>query len=434
MRMFGDLPKNYKRPVLTVFASIFFYICLQNFFKWMPFPAGRTAFNLTTLEENMVSVIAGLVLFLITMICLARPIWVEIKIRKQDWVVGIFAAFLIIQVIFRESKLEEFVRSLALAGSLLSSVFFGKYFAKTPERLRDFLRVSKYGLLLSVVLGLIVAITRPVAVNWGALGEGACTDAMICRAEFFFFTINPLILTVLLWRTASTAKKVYWLEIISGFMIFTLAMMTRTRQYTLTIIATTIAIFALWARDKKRVIYSVLAAFVLIGLFLGPTILHKTMQYARLAVDPNAVAVDPNTADWSSGRLELLQLLWKTYRESPIVGVGGVQIRALIEQAHLNARTEHGFAFYLATYGLFGLLFEYYIFWSFAKAVRVLWRALRGKIDSHDSIVTLALIAVPLFPFGFFGLFGSATNATDWFCLVIASLISQTNLSVENKT
>lgn len=434
VNLFRDLKSRHSASCLILLAALFAYVLTQVFFKWFPFPPGRTAIKLPTLQDNMVSVLSSLALFAVVIFTVGGFAIVRnnrMKIpwtpRPVDWLLGAFVVFLILQVGLRESKGEELLRSLALGGSLLSSVLLAKYFTASPERRTLLLNSLKWFFLTGVALGFAVAVIHPPSADWGGFAGAECLGTMLCRTEFFFFAINPLFLVVLLWRNSSPSRRNRLIQIAVGCFIFALALTTRTRQLTLTMTAAAMLIFFLWAKDRKKILYSVGGLALLVAVFAGPQLLRLFLEYTRVVVEPSAIAVDARAADWTSGRRYLLELLWKMFLDAPLFGLGGVEVRALIQQAQLIARTEHGFVFYLAAYGVFGLLFFAYIASAFFTGVKNLWQAMRGHLDVGSDEVTLALIAVPLFPFGFVGLFGSATNPTDWLALCLAALVLQSS-------
>lgn len=413
-----------------VLLSLGIYILIQNFFKWIPFAAGHTGFSLGTVQDNIVSIAASLILFCIICACLIRKTMFKQKFEIADVLAGGFCVFLLVQSVFRDSKLLELVRSLALTGSILSSMLVGKYFSASLSRITCFFKVIKWTMLVSIFLGFLVAVLKPNSVDWGTFAGVQCLGKMFCRTEFFFFAINPLFVVVLLWRwhessQSKTGRTVFdfTLNAICIVAVSALVVMTRTRQFTLTIFFAAIVSFALWAKNQRRIWIGVTAALAVALLIAGPQILKFFMEYSRITPEPSAIAVDARAGDWTSGRMQLIKAIWEIFKNSPLTGLGGVKIRETIWAANLTARTEHGFIFYLGAYGVFGLLFVGYLLLAFGRGVRTLWKAFRNQIDVNSPQVTIALIAVPLIPFGFFGLFGSATNPSDFLSLMIASLV-----------
>lgn len=422
------LKNQLSRAIQIALAALVIYIFTQNVLKWIPFHPGSTAFKLSTLQENLVSVISSLALFVIIALTLARPIKAENQWRFPDYWAGGFFLILLLQILLRDSKTEELIRSLALIGSIGSSILVAKYFSQGNDRLEKLFFVLKWALLASVALGFSIAVIKPEVADWGGFAGAQCLGKMFCRTELFFFTINPLFLVVMLFRNTSPSRRSFLLQLLAGVFILLLAFTTRTRQFTLPLFASSVLIFLLWAKQRKKILYVAGAVTAIAVLFYGPTLLRTFLEYTRIVVEPSAIAVDARAADWTSGRGKLLELLLKTFKENPILGVGGVEIRAIIGRADLIARTEHGFLFYLAAYGVFGLLFIGYIFQAFIKSLHTISLAMRGLVDSTSPHVTVAIIAMTLIPFGFVGIFGSATNPTDWFALVFVALISQASI------
>jgi hypothetical protein len=413
---------------MLVLGAIFSYVCLQNFFKWLPFSPGRSANDLLSLQDNYPSIIGSLLLFATILLALARPVLKELKLTTLDYVVGAFCVFLFLQVAIRDSHLRELVRSCALFASISSSVLLGKYFAAEERRLRWLLTTLKWSLLFSTIFGCAVALIRPAAVNWGSLSGLACVGTMPCRAEFFFFSITPVILVSLLWRSFSRERKYSMAQLAAGFAVAVLALLTRTRQFMLTIAVSGLLSFMMWAKSRRSRLLTLLIGAIAVTLALaviGFPFIKTILQYSRLVPEPEALALDPHSADWSSGRLQLLFYLWDLFRQAPIFGLGGDHVRELISHAPLEAKTEHGFAFYLAAYGCFGALFLIYIFWSFLNGLRTLFQVFIGRVPIESSVATVAVIALPLFLFGLFGIFGSATNPNDWLCLAFAAILAQ---------
>jgi hypothetical protein len=391
-------------------------ILFNNILRWYPFPAGRSANDLSTLEDNYIGIVVNISLFSLVLLLLLferstfRVSWTSLLLFG-------YCLYIAIQTLFRDNQAMEALRSASWIAMLLSAERAGHYFGSSPERIRVFQSTVLLGLIFTTVLGLAVAMYMPGSVNWGLGYASEFTQS--ARGEFFFLWIPPVVTAALatdyIGRNNALDPRVRAVATVTLVIATILCGITLTRTYVFGIVL--VVMIVLYGRTR----YAWFAVIIcgVLGCIAYPEVIFNLLASFRILLDPNA--------DFSTGRFDLNKFLLDTYFQNPVFGTGAHEMRYRISTANTIGTTEHGYTSHLASYGSFAGLFFAYLFLAGWSAVKLVHDGRRfGKTQDSVNERALGIAAASLSIFtvlsGLVGLLGAASSFADWLGLIFVSM------------
>jgi hypothetical protein len=193
-----------------------------------------------------------------------------------------------------------------------------------------------------------------------------------------------------------------------------LCFVTLTRTYVFGIIlAIAIILYA-----RTRYAWAGLLSLCLLGFMMFPHVLVSTLESLRIVIDMPA-------EDFTTGRLDLNRFLVEQFSESPVFGVGAQEMRVRIALANTKGTTEHGYVSHFAAYGIFALLFLWYMFNGLFVAIRIIINVKRKREADRERAdiqrVAIASLAIFTVLSGFVGLLGASSSFGDWLGIIFVS-------------
>jgi O-antigen ligase len=386
----------------------------NNILRWYPFPAGRSANDFITLEDNLFGIVVNLALYagiLLLTLCDRR----SFRIPLFAVPLYLYSAYIGVQAAFRPEPAMELVRSLGIIAMMLSANRLAVLLGTDARFLGYFVKRLWGALLGTVFLGVLIGLLKSNSVNWGS-GRSPSFE-QLDRAEFFFFHLLPyptvaLSLAVLSaprgWRSASGA-----LALVSLALIFTLALMTMTRS----IIFSCLLVALAFLLQRSRPWFFAVATAAVVAALLLPALTRDLAVQTRVNADEDM--------DFTTHRATLVALNIEMFLESPLFGLGAQEARRRILASESIAKTEHGYAIHFSSYGLFALLFIGHVVFSLGVALRMIWQRLsipHLTPAMKGLLAAVAASAIATAGLGLVWLFGSGSAFYDWMGLFVLSL------------
>jgi hypothetical protein len=402
----------YKKSKLVLLITLF-QLLYNNIIHWFPFTAGKSQNDLYTIDDNIVSIVINLGFYSLFLIILfnVRP-RLEI-LYKHSKIIYIYCIFILIQSIFRSNLTMELIRSVSLIIMLISADWLGKYCAYNLSYLQNYMLVKWKILVSIIILGIAIGVVMPGSVNWGG---GVSSDFISERAEYFFFFPAPFVvfsLSLMVFKI-KFSKFSYIFSFLFTILVLILSIRTETRG--LLIVLSLIFIIFLFSYNKNAIILIAIAGCL--SVFLNLNLLDE------LGIINRFFSSDQNF-DITNGRLDLNVIIFDSFMQSPLFGRGAEDIRAIIWASNSRAKTEHGYIMHLGTYGLFGILFYFYVVKSIYSSILIINREatkLNNLRLNKPLFLAVAAQALSWGVLGFIGVFGSATAFADWYAIFILSL------------
>jgi hypothetical protein len=400
-------------------------IAYNDILRWYPFPAGRSANDLITLQDNLIGIAVNIALYsCILLLTLLHGRSFRIPLFSVP--LYLYSAYIALQAAFRPDPAMELVRSLGIIAMILSANRMAVLLGTDPRFLGYFTKRMWLALVATLFAGVLIGLTKSNSVNWG--GGRSPAFEQVDRAEFFFFYLLPyptvaLSLAVLRgprrWRSASGS-----LAVVSLALIFGLALMTMTRSIIFSCLL--VALAFLLARSRSW--FFAAAAAATFAAFLLPALTRD------LAVQTRVYSEDD--ADFTTHRAALVALNIEMFLESPVFGLGAQEARRRILASETVAKTEHGYSIHFSSYGLFALLFIGHVLFSLSTSMRMIWSrlSLEHLSPEREGLKTAAAAsAIATAGLGLVWLFGSGSAFYDWIGLFFLSLAPVLRRSVSSR-
>jgi O-antigen ligase len=393
---------------------VVFGVFYNNILRWYPFPAGRSANDFITLEDNFLGIAVNVALYA----CILLLTFFDRRsFRIPSFAVPLYlySAYIALQAPFRPDPTMELVRSLGIVAMMLSASRLAVLLGTDPEFLDHFVKRLWGALASTLFLGVVVGILKSNSVNWGS-GRSPAFE-QLDRAEFFFFHLLPyptvaLSLAVLSgprrWRSASSA-----LALVSLALTFALALMTMTRS----IIFSCLLVAVAFLLQRSRPWFFAAAAAAIVAALLLPALTRDLAVQTRLNAEEDM--------DFTTHRATLVALNIEMFLESPLFGLGAQEARRRIQASESIAKTEHGYAIHFSSYGLFALLFIGHVLFSLSVSLRMIWerRSIPRLTPEIKGLrAAFAASAIATAGLGLVWLFGSGSAFYDWMGLFVLSL------------
>jgi hypothetical protein len=401
---------------------------VNNVLAYFPFPDGRSQNHIKSLSGNLPWILSNLGIFVIALLGSFRDL---AKSFRYCWgptfVMSAYVMWLFFQGVGRTDPYLELLRSGAFALNYLSAIgvaagFWGSSEEERTEGASRLQRALIFGTMLSVAMGLVVAVYVRGSVSWGQLDPSLDQDV---RAEFFFFHVMPnlgvqALVSALVFRPWKASQS----ALLSGFAALLVGgvLLTRTRSYTLPVLMTMIwAAYLCYGRWRAfRRLVAVLLMVLLGGLLvrsdLASNLSSQVQAFLRIDVSSG------REKDWTNSRGELNRYLVWLFQQRPMVGHGAEETRRLIYTSHTAAKSEHGYTVHLASFGIPALLFFLYFGWGLVRGAVAIFR-LPGMSEVADpqreALLTSASVAVAGALLGLTGALGSASGINDWLILFL---------------
>ena len=396
-----------------ILSITFLQLVYNNLIQWFPFTAGKSQNDLTTINDNIISIVINLGFYSLFLIILfnVRP-RLEI-LYKHSKIIYIYCIFILLQSIFRSNLTMELIRSISLIIMLISADWLGKYCAYNLNYLQNHMLV-KWKILVSIIfLGIAIGVVIPGSVNWGG---GLSLDFISERAEFFFFSPAPFVVFALslMILKINFSKLSYIFTFL--FSILVLILSIRTENRSLLIVLSLISIIFLFNYNKNIII--LIASVGCLIVFFNLNLLNEFGIINRFFDS------DENF-DITTGRLDLNIIIFDLFMESPLFGRGAEDIRGIIWASNSKAKTEHGYIMHLGEFGLFGILFYFYVIKSIYSSLLIINREpikFNNLRLNKPLFLAVAALALSWGVLGFIGVFGSATSFIDWYAIFTLSL------------
>jgi hypothetical protein len=390
-------------------------IFFNNILRWFPFPEGRSANDLSTLDDT----IYGIVVNLTTIACILLLILFERSTRRfsvHSALLVSYCTYIAAQAAFRDHAIMEILRAASWILMLLSADLVGSVLCSTPTGSRLFIGTLFWSLVATTALGLGIAAVLPGSVNWGLGISNSYTQS--ARGEFFFLWIPPVLTAALstcyLGKASSTGPKSRAMAILILTAASALCTATLTRTYVFGIIL----VLSLILFARTRYAWVAISAACILVFVLVPELFFSLMTSLRIYVDPSV--------DFTNGRNDLNAFLLDLFSQSPLFGVGAQEMRDRIAHAKTYGFTEHGYTSHLASYGIFALLFFGYMIYGAISSANLLFVTRRNRTLLHTQLGIDATAAASLSIFtivsGFVGLLGAASSFGDWLGIVFVSM------------
>ena len=391
-----------------------FGILFNNVLRWYPFPPGRSANDLTTLEDNLLGIGVNLSVYA-GILALTFLDGKAFEIPISSVLLYLYCLFIGVQSTLRPEPLMELARSLAIVSMILSADRLAVLLSSDPDFLGRFMKSIWVALVGSVALGVLIGLLKSDSVNWGA--DRSPSFVQTVRAEFFFFHLLPYPTVALSlvqlsgpkgWRGLKGAVAVAALGLVFG-----LSFMTMTRSIVFSCVL--VALVFLFDRSRRSFLL-ILPAAALVA-YLLPEYTRELATRSRLYADSDV--------DLTTHRAALVALNLRMFAESPLVGLGAQESRRRIQESESVAKTEHGYTIHLSSYGAFASLFIGYVLLSLAVSSSVIWsrRLPTGFApDALPLVLASAACAIATAILGLVWLFGSGTAFYDWMGFLLLSL------------
>jgi O-Antigen ligase len=389
-------------------------VVYNDILRWYPFPAGRSANDFITLQDNLMGIAVNIALYSCILL-LTLLDGRSFRIPLFSVPLYLYAAYIALQAAFRPDPAMELVRSLGIIAMMLSANRMAVLLGTDPRFLGYFTKRLWLAFVATLFAGVLIGLTKSNAVNWGA-GRSPAFE-QVDRAEFFFFYLLPyptvaLSLAALSgprrWRNASGS-----LAVVSLALIFGLALMTMTRS----IIFSCLLVALAFLLKRSRGWFFAAAAAATFAAFLLPALTRD------LAVQTRVYSEDD--ADFTTHRAALVALNIEMFLESPVFGLGAQEARRRILASESVAKTEHGYSIHFSSYGLFALLFIGHVLFSLSTSMRMIWSrlSLQHLSPEMEGLKTAAgASALATAGLGLVWLFGSGSAFYDWMGLFFLSL------------
>ncbi len=394
-------------------AIVGFGVLYNNVLRWYPFPAGRSANDLASLEDNLFGIVVNVSLYCMILL-LACSDSQSLRVAPTSVPLLLYSTFVLAQVVLRPDPLMELARSFALVVAMLSADRLATLLSADASFFSRFLRWLWLAWVGSVFLGLCIGLLKTDSVNWGAM-YGLSSFAQSNRAEFFFFHLLPypavgLSLAIL---TAPNCRRLEGMvALASVVVIMGLASLTLTRS----MIFSCLLVLLLFLYQRSRRSVWVLVALALAGVLLVPGAVQD------LAIRARVYSPDPDV-DLTNARAALFAVDIDTFYASPFVGVGAQEARRRVSESESKAKTEHGYTGHLSSYGVVGVLFFVFVLRSVAISLRMVLGDRRpGGAGGPPWSIAVAAAAIATAGLGTVWLFGSASAFYDWLGFLFLSL------------
>jgi hypothetical protein len=409
---FPQRNSRFKLHSVSKESMVFFIIAALIFFnsilRWYPFPVGRSQNDQKGLEDNLAGIVFNSIVFLVLSL-----ISFTTKLGKKNFdhsiIIYLYCIIVMVSAFFREKVDLEIARSLLLCLTLLSADRIGKYIGSSVIRTKLILRYGFFTSAICVFLGLAIGFVIPGSINWGsraAIDASAFNDTY--RAEFFFLYF-PAYITFCLGIYNFFEEKNKYLRFCSisvALIVAWLGFLTATRQVMFSIIL----ISCFYFLNKYKYLFIPI-------LFVAVLALNNQDFLSSLGNSLRLTSGDV-VNDITNGRGDLNDVNFNSFFSSPFIGVGAEGARENIAFSNSVARSEHGYSIHLASYGIFSLLFYFYVFYSCWQSLNIYFR---GKTKNNLVLVNSSL-ALSVALNGFVGTFGAFTGFPDWFSLFLISL------------
>lgn len=407
----GAVDLKFRFLLCLVATGVFF----NNILRWYPFPEGRSANDLSSLDDTLLGIVVNLTLLSVILVLLLvdRSTY---RIRVPSAILGLYCLYIAVQAFFRENQLMETARSASWIVMLVTAERLGTYISVTEQRVHAFVGAVFWSLVSTTCIGLAIALYLPGSVNWGMGISNDFTQS--ARGEFFFLWIPPVVTAALstcyLGKSSSIGLRS---KVAALFVLATasaLCVITLTRTYVFGILL--VIFLVLLARTRYA-----WAGVILVGLMafvVFPEFLESVLISLRIRLDPST--------DFTTGRLDLNRFLLELFSQSPLFGVGAQEMRVQIAGASTRGTTEHGYTSHLASYGIFSLLFLGYLLYGIFASIRLLVGIRRRSRlpDAHFGKEGTAVASLAVFTAltGFVGLLGAASSFGDWLGLLFVAM------------
>ena len=387
--------------ILLVCAGIVF----NNLLRWYPFPAGRSANDMTTLDTSMLGIIVNVFLYsaILAVVVLIR----SSRLRHyRSWPLLLYCLYLALQVPFRANPPIEALRSWAMILMLLSADWLAAVVISSPRRAVPLLRSIWWTMVATLVIGLVIGLALEDSVNWG--NDLSPSFAQTARAEFFFFHVLPhygfaLSLAVMVLTRRRPGVR-FLAALVTAALIPALALRTMTRTMIFSLMLVALVFMFRYARRSLLLV----SAVGVLSLLFWPAAMSGVADRLRVSA---FLSSDPGV-DATNGRLFLVMTNLQSFRDSPVFGQGAVEARRRVEVSASRAKSEHGYSLHLASSGVFSLLLFAYVVQGLAAGIRIVLRREQGSVGPFG--VAIAAVAITSFFTGFFWTFSSATAFYEW--------------------
>lgn len=413
-------PRPFIGPVWPAWKLLIGLVCagivFNNLLRWYPFPPGRSANDMATLDTNLLGIVVNVFLYAAILLTVIFTRSFRL-LQYRSWLLVLYCAYLALEVPFRASPLSEAARSGAMILMLLSADWMAAVVVSSARHASLFFRSVWWTMVLTVVAGLVVGLFLPDAVNWGS--DRSPSFAQTVRAEFFFFYVLPhygfalSLATVMLTMRRPGVRFVIALG--AAVLVLVLAVLTQTRTMIFSLLLVALVFLFRYARKTLVMVTAVLV----VSSACWPAALAKVGDHLR--VSPFMTA--DSAVDATTGRLVLVMINVQSFRDSPIFGQGAVETRRRVEVSDSIAKSEHGYSLHLASSGVFSFLLFAYVIQGLIAAMKILLRGDHGPgspVIGPYAIATAA-VAMASFVTGFFWTFSSATAFYEWFAIFFVS-------------
>jgi O-Antigen ligase len=407
-----DGPSPYVR--LLLLALVCLGIVFNNVLRWYPFPPGRSANDMGSLASNLLGILVNLLVYAAI---LAAVLWSNssLLLRRRSRALELYCVYLVAQIPFRADPFAEAYRSVAMVVMLLSADWLATVVIGFPGYAERFLRRVWWTTAGTVLVGWIIGLTLPDAVNWGQ-GRSPSFEVQN-RGEFFFFYVLPhygfaLSLAVLADHTRRTRVQLL-VALATVVLVATLAELTMTR----TIVFSLLLVGAVFLFRYARKTLFVLIAAGIVAAFIWPGAVTNVAERLRVS----AFFSDESGVDATTGRLELVMTNLRSFADNPLFGQGAQEARRRAEATGSMARTEHGYSLHPASSGLFSLLLFGYVIRGLIAGIRIVMRPGSAAREVGPYGVAVGALALTSVITGFFWTFSSATSFYDWLAVFFVS-------------
>jgi hypothetical protein len=400
-------------------------IVFNNVLRWYPFPAGRSANDISTLDAGLLGIIVNILLYsaVLAVIVLSRSSALR---HYGSRPLQLYCLYLALQAPFRAHPMIELVRSGAMIVMLLSADSMAAIAVGSPRYAIRFLHRIWWTLVGTVLIGLVIGLVLQDSVNWGNGLSPSFLEKR--RAEFFFFHVLPhfvfaLSLAVLVFTMRRPGPQ-FLVALGMVILLPILAERTMTRTMTFSLIVITLVFLFRYAR--KALLLA--GAVVVVAIVFWPGAMANVAERLRLTEVVSNRSVDVAAGGRSvdiatGGRLFLVLTNLRSFRDAPIFGQGAVETRRRVEASKSVATSEHGYSLHLASSGVFSFLLFAYVIQGLAAAIKIV------RFRDHASVppgigpygIAIAAVAMTSFVIGFFWTFSSATAFYEWLTIFFVS-------------
>jgi O-antigen ligase len=405
------LKKYLLTPKTKLFSIIFcFALLYNNIFRWYPF--GKSLNDFQSLESNFLGIAVNFFIYILIFLLFIPSAFKDLNFPGRLLFLYLFLG--VILSFFRHDFVLELERSVLMFFCYFSAHIAGSYIAKNFYRLQYFFRSIAVCFLFIDILGLLIGLLLPGSVNFGYLNSYNYLNKE--RAEFFYFysgvVFNLAAISLALSVNSFDKVKSFGVSIIYASTLFCL-LLTRTRSAILTLLIFLLIFY--WYKIKEFFSYFnlwliLLSVINVSNLFIVLSI-YGLKNFLRINFDN----------DLTNGRYELFQFIKDIFYSNPFFGIGQSETKRLIWESTLRAKTEHGYIFHAASYGIISfILYAYFIIVFISSIYNLKYNHSAPEMKRYLSFIS-ALSFVTLL-LGFTGLFASSSAFYDWIAIFICSI------------